>query len=99
MNRTYWIKPILNTPTEFEDNWHWGKYDNLVKVFHKFKAIICVLLNRYREHDYKWDTIAVAITEYHEFHGEFYGHDWEELAVGIGLFKNWQVESYGNADI
>jgi hypothetical protein len=98
-DRTYWIKPILNTPTEFEDNWSWGKFTELFMWLLKLKAIICVLLNRYRDHDYKWDTVAVAITNYASFNGEFYGHDWDELSVGIGLFKNWQVESYINADI
>lgn len=101
-----WIKAILKTSYMVEQNWYFGRFHRLIMWFYKIKAILCVLIGRERPHDYDKDYISVGIDNYStlDMFGQIAadiwheGHDWDEIAVGKGLFSGWSYETFANGD-
>lgn len=71
----------------FMIHWYW-------RWFYSLKALICILLNRlpndnYRERNYTDEMTGMAMWNWYENGGEYGGYSWTELIVGYGVFKGW----------
>lgn len=70
--------------------------------FYAFKATVCVILNRRRDMYADPDAVdTVACLNYHGYttmDSMSTQHDWHEVAVGYGVFKDWYFDMYGTGD-
>lgn len=76
----------------------------LERWFYSLKAVICLVLNRRTNYwakdciDSCIDSMAIwNITEWQSPDGTAY--DWTELAVGIGVLKEWYFDIYRNGSV
>jgi hypothetical protein len=87
-----------------------SNYDEDFNVFERYfyslKCYLCVLFGKDVKHKH-WSEIAndlvlvvVANFNIEDYQSiDFYGKQWDELAVGRGLFKNWFYEFYDNSNV
>lgn len=90
------IKQILKQRCKYEDN---RALNNIERFFYTLKVLICILLKRQKSLYTDPDSLCVAILNFRNAYSldVMNGYDWEEIAVGYGLFENWHYDRYDNS--
>lgn len=69
----------------------------LVRWLYAFKAVVCILLGRF-DAAMKPEQAAHGVARFDAervtWHPDPSVHHWSELAVGLGVFRNWSYDIY-----
>jgi len=92
------IWEILKQRAKDHENWGLGP---IRKFFYSLKCVICVLINRQRDLWADDEAIdSIACFDFHKWQSQdFCGYavDWDEVAVGRGIFRRWYFDIYENS--
>lgn len=82
---------------QWDDNWDWARF-SLWRLFYTLKASLCAVFLYWRGPGDNWyRDVEIAVYDIREAVGEYSGQDWEEISVGLGVFKNWWIREYWNS--